>query len=96
MKQFPLPEEYYVTVCLYQKTMRSDFRKFISGKPTIQGFLSQTKSVELSEETSKVYWLVDKRNNIVKWRTVINAMAYVVMLQISSNKCFNDIAVYPS
>ena len=30
--------EYYVTVCWYQKTMRSEFRKFINGKPTIQGF----------------------------------------------------------
>jgi hypothetical protein len=42
--------------------------KFINGKPTIQGFffLSQTKSVELSEETSKVHELVDKKNNIIK------------------------------
>ena len=38
MKQFPLPEDYYVTVCLYQKTVRIDFRKFINGKPTILGF----------------------------------------------------------
>ena len=38
IKQFRLPEEYYVTVCLYQKTVRIDFRKFINGKPTIQGF----------------------------------------------------------
>ena len=60
--------EYYDTVCWYQKTMRSEFRKFINGKPTIQGFffLSQTKSVELSEETSKVHELVDKKNNIIK------------------------------
>jgi hypothetical protein len=59
-------------------------------------FLSQIKWVELSEETSKVHGLVDEKNNIIKWGTVINAMAYVVMLQISSNKCFNAIAVYPS
>lgn len=38
MKQFPLPEEYFITVCLYQKTVRIDFRKFINGKPTILGF----------------------------------------------------------
>ena len=52
--------------------------------------------MELSEETSKVHELVDKKNNIIKWGTVTNAMAYVVMLQISSNKGFNDITVYPS
>ena len=38
MKQFPLPREYYFTVCLYQKTVRIDFRKCINGRPTIQGF----------------------------------------------------------
>jgi hypothetical protein len=59
-------------VCLYQKTVRIDFRKFINGNPTIQGFYLKTKSVKLSEENSKVHWLVDKRNNIVKWRTLIN------------------------
>lgn len=56
MKQFPLPEEYFITVCLYQKTVRIDFRKFINGKKAHHtGILSQTKSVELSEETSKVH-----------------------------------------
>ena len=35
--------EYYVTVCWYQKTMRSEFRKFINGKPTIQGFFFYLK-----------------------------------------------------
>lgn len=37
MKPFQLPGEYYVTVCLYQKAVRIEFRKFIIGKPTIQG-----------------------------------------------------------
>ena len=38
IRRFRLPEEYFVTVCLCQKTVRIDFRKFINGKPTIQGF----------------------------------------------------------
>lgn len=37
LKPFQLPGEYFVTVCLYQKIVRLDFRKFLNGKPTIQG-----------------------------------------------------------
>lgn len=37
LKDFKLPEEYYVTVCRYQQVTNIDFRKFINGKPTIQG-----------------------------------------------------------
>jgi len=37
MKQFEMPREYYVTVCVYQKEVRIDFRQFINGQPTIKG-----------------------------------------------------------
>jgi hypothetical protein len=37
MKQFEMHEEYYVTVCLYQKEIRIDFRQFINGNPTVNG-----------------------------------------------------------
>ena len=35
--QYELAENYFVTVCLYQKEVRIDFRQFINGQPTIKG-----------------------------------------------------------
>lgn len=37
MKQFEMPGEYYVTICVYQKEVRIDFRQFINGYPTVKG-----------------------------------------------------------
>ena len=37
IRQFDLPQKYRVTVCLYQKEVRIDFRYFINENPTIKG-----------------------------------------------------------
>ena len=42
IKQFRLPEEYYVTICRYQGVIRIDVRKFLNDRPTIQGFFLNT------------------------------------------------------
>ena len=35
--QYPIPNEYFATVCKYQGDIRIDLRHFINGKPTIRG-----------------------------------------------------------
>ena len=37
IKQFALPDHYFVTVCLYQNEIRLDIPLFINGRPTIKG-----------------------------------------------------------
>ena len=37
IKQFALPDHYFVTVFLYQNGIRLDIRQFINGRPTIKG-----------------------------------------------------------
>ena len=38
IKQYQLPGNYYVTICVYQSSIRVDVRLFHKGKPTIRGF----------------------------------------------------------
>lgn len=37
IKQYPLPDEYFATVCRYQGQLRIDIRRFINGKASIRG-----------------------------------------------------------
>lgn len=37
VKQFPLTEDVFATVCSYKRSMRLDIRYFINGRPTIKG-----------------------------------------------------------
>ena len=37
IKQFEIPDTYYVTICLYQDEIVVDIRQFINGKETIKG-----------------------------------------------------------
>jgi hypothetical protein len=43
IKQYPLPEKYFVTICSFQGEIRIDFRKFINNYPTIQGVYLNTR-----------------------------------------------------
>ena len=43
IKQYPLPENYFVTICSYQGEIRIDFIKFINNYPTIQGVYLNTR-----------------------------------------------------
>lgn len=36
-KQYPLPNQYYATICSYQGEIRIDLRKFINKHPSILG-----------------------------------------------------------
>ena len=42
IKQYPLPGDYYVTICTYQSNITVDVRFFLNGKPTIKGFFLNT------------------------------------------------------
>ena len=37
IKQFKLSEDKRVSICVYQKELRIDFRRFVSNKPSIRG-----------------------------------------------------------
>ena len=43
IKQYPLPENYFVTICSYQGEIRIDFLNFINNYPTIQGLYLNTR-----------------------------------------------------
>lgn len=42
-EQFPLPQNFFVTVCTYQAEIRIDVRKFIGDTPTILGYFVNEK-----------------------------------------------------
>lgn len=43
IKQFEIPDTYYVTICLYQDEIIVDIRQFINGKETIKGVQINTR-----------------------------------------------------
>lgn len=43
IKQYEIPDTYYVTICLYQDEIVVDIRQFINGKETIKGVQMNTR-----------------------------------------------------
>jgi len=61
IKQYPLPENYFVTICSYQGEIRIDFRKFINNYPTIQGVYLNTRQWNyLKRLSSRIDEAIDK------------------------------------
>lgn len=43
LKRYPLPDDYFVTVCAYHGDVRIDVRKFIHDQPTALGYFLNTR-----------------------------------------------------
>jgi hypothetical protein len=60
IKQYPLPEKYFVTICSFQGEIRIDFRKFINNYPTIQGVYLNTRQwnyfKRLKQAAGSLFW----------------------------------------